>query len=418
MTLEYLTVSAITDYLRYKIVQDPYLKKVYLEGEITNFRKRNSHQYFNLKDEDASINITMFASRFKEVDFEVENGVKVVISGHIDIYPKNGTYSLIAHSMQLSGEGALHQRFEEIKARLTKEGLFDKVKKSLPKYPRKIAVVTSETGAVIHDIIRTVNQRFPMTELVLFPTLVQGPEAAESIAQQINEVNKKSDLFDLVIVGRGGGSYEDLFCFNEERVVRAAYELKIPLVTSVGHETDYTLIDQVADYSAATPTMAAERTVPDRMEELAMIHQFNSRLSNSIKQLINHYEQLLDRYSNSTVLQSPENLYKYQTLYLEQLNQKLSQFRPDILINQYIGQIKNQESKLNEILNQIDLLDKQLDVYSQKLQVLNPESVLKRGYAYVTLQEQTVESCQNLQTGDILKLHFADGNINVEVKGD
>ena len=416
MDKQYLTVSAITEYLKYKLVKDPYLKKVYLEGEITNFRERNNHQYFTLKDEKAAINITMFASRYKEVDFKVENGLKVVISGHIDLYIPNGTYSLIAHSMQIAGEGALHQRFEEIKARLTKEGLFAKPKKPLPKYPQKIAVVTSETGAVIHDIIRTVAQRFPMTKLVLYPTLVQGPDAAEAIAQQIQQVNLHSADYDLVIVGRGGGSYEDLFAFNEERVVRAAAKLKIPLITSVGHETDYTLIDMLADYSAATPTMAAEQAVPDRLEQLAMIQQYEVRLQNSWKQQYHTLYQKVARYAEARVLTSPEQLYKYQSLLLDKMQSKLAKYHPQQLLQSNMQMIKQLEAKLQKVTVDMELKEQRLINQQQKLSVLNPESVLKRGYAYVLANGQAIESKSQLNQGDELDLHLIDGIVKVEVK--
>lgn len=438
MSEELLTVSALTSYLKYKFNQDPYLQTVTVQGEVTNFRKRQGHQYFSIKDQSASIDIVMFSSRFNKVPFEVETGMSVVITGKIDIYEKTGRYNLNAETLQLAGEGALHQRFLEIKERLEKEGLFQFAKKPFPRYPRAIAVATSSSGSVIHDIIRTVSQRFPLTKVTLFPTVVQGQEAADSIVHSLQEIEKRRSEFDVVIVGRGGGSYEDLFCFNEEKVVRQAKALSLPLITSVGHQTDRTLIDEVADYSAATPTMAAEFAVPDQNEELAQIAQWKVRLAQVMKHQIQRSVQQLERLQQSFVFTNPERLYGYQEMQLDKLEQQLQQLftaqqyrlqENHQALHQRLLQVsplqkielvtkENQHltQRLQQVMTlQLERFNQELAEKQQQLELLNPQQTLKRGYAYATRDDETVESIQQVKVGDQLALHLKDGVIYVDV---
>lgn len=438
MSDKMLTVSALTSYLKYKFNQDPYLQKVTVQGEITNFRKRRGHQYFSIKDEQASIDIVMFSSRFDKIPFEVETGMSVIITGKIDIYEKTGRYNLNAETLQLAGEGALHQRFLEIRDRLEKEGLFNREKKRFPRYPRAIAVATSSSGSVIHDIIRTVSQRFPLTKITLFPTVVQGQEAADSITRALEQIRQHQSEFDIAIVGRGGGSYEDLFCFNEEKVVRAAADFPLPLITSVGHQTDHTLIDEVADYSAATPTMAGEFAVPDQNEERAQIMQWIARLNQSLKIKIDQSEKQLKRLQESFVFTTPERLYGYQELQLErqwqqlnqsfqmnyhrmneryqQLSQALLRVSPLQRIELLDQKFQSYENQLNQLVHrQFEQKRTQWKAQEEQLELLNPEEVLKRGYTYTTLEENTIESVDNLSVGQTIQVHFNDGVIQATI---
>ncbi|MEG2937289.1 MAG: exodeoxyribonuclease VII large subunit, partial [Vagococcus sp.] len=279
MTETYLTVTALTKYIKHKFEADPYLERVFLTGEISNFRMRpNAHQYFSLKDDKAKISAIMFKGAFNKLKFQPEEGMKVLVIGRISLYEPGGSYQIYIEHMEPDGVGALYQALEKRKKALQEEGLFKEAfKQLLVKYPKKIAVITSPSGAVVKDIITTTKRRYPIVQLVVFPTLVQGDKAADDIVKRIKEVDALGD-FDTMIVGRGGGSIEDLWPFNEERVVRAIFESRTPIISSVGHETDVTLADLVADVRAATPTAAAELATPVLREEILKIKEKESRL--------------------------------------------------------------------------------------------------------------------------------------------
>ena len=295
---EYLSVSTLTKYLKAKFERDPYLERVYLTGEISNFRRRPNHQYFALKDEGAVIQATMWAGQFRKLDFELEEGMKVLAIGRISIYPPSGSYSINIESLVPDGVGALALKFEQLKKKLAAEGLFDqRWKQNLPQFSKKIAVATSPSGAVIRDIITTVQRRFPMSQIVLYPTKVQGAGAAEEISGNIRRANERGD-FDVMIIGRGGGSIEDLWGFNEEIVVRAIFESRIPIISSVGHETDVTLADFVADSRAATPTTAAELATPNtKIDLINWANEQESRLFNRLTHLIKIRRERLEKLS-------------------------------------------------------------------------------------------------------------------------
>ncbi|MBT1019830.1 exodeoxyribonuclease VII large subunit, partial [Enterococcus faecium] len=278
MAQEYLTVTTLTKYLKRKFDADPYLERVYLTGEISNFRLRaNAHQYFSLKDDHAKISAIMFKGAFQKLRFQPKEGMKVLVVGRISLYEAGGSYQIYVEHMEPDGIGALYQELEERKEKLMKEGLFQGPKKMLPRFPKRIAVLTSPSGAVIRDIITTVKRRYPIVQLVLFPTVVQGNQAADNVVRNIQRVEEMGN-FDTMIIGRGGGSIEDLWPFNEERVARAIYQANTPVISSVGHETDTTIADLVADVRAATPTAAAELAVPVLSEELMRIQERQARL--------------------------------------------------------------------------------------------------------------------------------------------
>ena len=237
---KYLTVTALTRYIKRKFTADPYMRRVYLTGEISNFRMRPKHQYFSLKDENAVIDVVMFASDFSKVKFRPEEGMKVIVSGRVDVYEGSGKYQFYVETMEPEGIGALYQAFKELQQKLSAEGLFSAPKKPINRFPKRIAVITSRSGAVIQDIRTTIRRRYPIAQVVLFPAVVQGTQAADTLVARLKEVNARGD-FDTIIIGRGGGSIEDLWPFNEEKVARAIFDSKIPVISSVGHETDTTI---------------------------------------------------------------------------------------------------------------------------------------------------------------------------------
>ncbi|OFI49399.1 exodeoxyribonuclease VII large subunit [Floricoccus tropicus] len=437
---EYLTVSTLTKYLKTKFERDPYLEKVYLTGEISNFRKRPSHQYFSLKDDSAVISVTMFAPAFNKLNFLPENGMKVMVVGRISLYEKSGQYQINVTQMIPDGIGALAVKFEQLKEKLTSEGLFNmQWKQDIPQFSKKIGVVTSPSGAVIRDIITTVGRRFPMTEIVLFPTKVQGDGAAEEIASNIRRANDIGD-FDVLIVGRGGGSIEDLWCFNEESVVRAIFESKIPIISSVGHETDTTLADYVADRRAATPTAAAEIATPvSQFDILTALSDREKRMEAALLKSIKLGQERVDRLVNSVIFRQPERLYdghiqkvdlltnqlidlmkqnlrqKSQTY--ELLNHRLSSINLLRKVNNYQDLVSQEQRLLVNAINKIyDQKKNQAEKAWQALTLISPEKILSRGYAVVKKDDLIVKSTNDVFDGDMLEIDLADGRINVEVK--
>lgn len=322
---KYLTVTTLNYYITQKFKNDPYLHKVFLQGELSNFRfRRNSHQYFSLKDEKSKINVVMFRSYFNKVKFRPEEGMKVYVTGYVSVYSPQGSYQFYAETMEPAGLGALYEQLKQLQAKLSKEGLFDPAhKKPLPHFPDNIAVVTSASGAVIHDILVTANRRFPHAEVDLFPAQVQGDAAADSLVRAMRQIASYGDKYDVMIIGRGGGSLENLWPFNEEEVVRQVYSMKMPVISSVGHETDTTLCDLVADKRAATPTAAAEYATPNLADELANIRQMQNSLLASMQGIIRVRRDALNRINNSVIMREPTRLYDQQAQTLDILKQRL-----------------------------------------------------------------------------------------------
>ncbi|AIM24761.1 exodeoxyribonuclease 7 large subunit XseA [Melissococcus plutonius] len=439
MTQQYLTVTALTKYLKRKFDADPYLGRIYLTGEISNFRLRvNAHQYFSLKDDGAKISAIMFKSAFQKLKFQPKEGMKVLVVGRISLYENNGAYQIYIDHMEPDGIGALYQALAELKEKLAKEGLFNKVKRKLPLYPKRIAVITSPSGAVIRDIITTVHRRYPIAQLVLFPTLVQGEQAADDIVRNIERAEKIGN-FDTIILGRGGGSIEDLWPFNEESVARAIYQSKIPIISSVGHETDTTIADLVADVRAATPTAAAEMAVPVLSEELLKIKERQERLAQAFLYLVQQQEEHFKHLKNSYVFKQPERLYEGQTLKLDQVTQRLQQLAEAIyhqkqlqtqsILNQLyqqapLNQIKEKKqytSFLNKNLTtatQQIVKDKRKQFISlvQQLDLLSPLKIMGRGYSYTTKNEKVIRSAQEVKVADQLTIHYTDGMVKAVVE--
>lgn len=437
--MEYLTVSALTKYLKRKFDADPYLEKVFLTGEISNFRLRPNHQYFSIKDDHAKISAVMFKGNFSKLNFRPEEGMKVMVVGRISLYEASGNYQIYVDQMQPDGIGALYQAYEQLKKKLAAEGLFQLPKKALPKFPQKIAVLTSPSGAVIRDIITTVKRRFPITQLVLFPTVVQGDRAADNLVDNLKRVEKQGD-FDTVIIGRGGGSIEDLWPFNEERVARAIVACPFPVISSVGHETDTTIADLVSDVRAATPTAAAELAVPVLSEEILRIDEKQGRLQQAYLYQLQHKSERFKRAANSYVFRQPERLYEAQSQKLDQLKQGLVQvlertfYEKEKKYNQLAARLqqvapysqvseeKQRVTFLRERLtrNIQQLLQQKQQSFERKveaLDLLSPLKIMGRGYNFTTKEEQVIRSVSQLTAEDQITLHYYDGRAEARIIG-
>ena len=415
---EYLSVSTLTKYLKAKFERDPYLERVYLTGEISNFRRRPNHQYFALKDEGAVIQATMWAGQFRKLDFELEEGMKVLAIGRISIYPPSGSYSINIESLVPDGVGALALKFEQLKKKLAAEGLFDqRWKQNLPQFSKKIAVATSPSGAVIRDIITTVQRRFPMSQIVLYPTKVQGAGAAEEISGNIRRANERGD-FDVMIIGRGGGSIEDLWGFNEEIVVRAIFESCIPIISSVGHETDVTLADFVADSRAATPTTAAELATPNtKIDLINWANEQESRLFNRLTHLIKIRRERLEKLSQSVVFRQPERLYDGHVQKLDRLCERLT-----VLTENKVANMKHRyELSANRLIPTyskiVESKKNKTEQLYQSLLLLDISKIKARGFSLITDENgKIIKSVSDVKKGQALDVELTDGQVKVEVK--
>lgn len=438
MANDYLTVSALTKYIKRKFDVDPHLTKVYLTGEISNFRLRpNAHQYFSLKDDHAKISAIMFKSAFNRLKFIPEEGMKVLVVGHISVYELSGSYQIYVEQMEPDGVGQLYQAYEQLKQKLSTEGLFNLPKQPLAKFPKRIAVVTSPSGAVIRDIITTVRRRYPIAQIVLFPALVQGTEASADIVRQIERVNQIGN-FDTLIVGRGGGSIEDLWPFNEENVARAIVASKIPVISSVGHETDTTIADLVADVRAATPTAAAELAVPRLDQVLVDLRTTQNRIINATYQVVQQDKQRLKRLRQSTVFTTPQRIYETFAQRLDLLTQRLynqsdkitgkrkerfSDLKLRLRLVAPTYTIREEQQKLATLKGRLNRATTQnLKNVSQHYQMLvgsldhlSPLKILSRGYTYTTDEQgHFIKRVADLSSKTI-DVHFSDGIVNASV---
>ena len=437
---KYLSVTTLTKYLKMKFDKDPYLERVYLTGQVSNFRKRPTHQYFSLKDDRAVIQATIWSGIYQKLGFDLEEGMKINVVGRVQVYEPSGSYSIIIEKAEPDGVGALAIQFEQLKKKLSEEGLFqDRFKQAIPQFSKRIGVVTSRSGAVIQDIITTVGRRFPGVEIILYPTKVQGDGAAEEIARNIARANEREDL-DVLIIGRGGGSIEDLWAFNEEIVVRAIFESRLPVISSVGHETDVTLADFVADKRAATPTAAAELATPvTKLDLLTYLKNQEKRMATAVQNTLSKKEKALKVLSQSVIFRQPERLYDSYLQRLDQLQLRLKQSVNTELVRQQqkvLEQVHRLEqlSPINKIQRYQDrllqlekLLRSQMAVVydakvaevkrlSEALLMLDTGRIVARGYAIVKKEDTVVDSVQNLKKKDQLTLLMRDGQVKLEVK--
>lgn len=439
MNQNYLTVSALTKYLKRKYDADPYLERVYLTGEISNFRLRPSHQYFSLKDDLAVISAVMFKGPFSKLNFQPEEGMKVLVIGRVTLYEARGYHQITIEHMEPDGVGALYQAYKQLEKKLRQEGLFDvQYKKQLVKYPKRIAVLTSPSGAVIRDILTTVERRYPIAQVVLFPTVVQGDQAASDLIKNLRRVRESGD-FDTVILGRGGGSIEDLWPFNDEALAREIFSMEIPVISSVGHETDTTIADLVADVRAATPTAAAELATPVLTEEIMHIRQQQLRLENAFAHQLQLKQERFERVMKSYVFRQPDRLYEAKVIRLDQLQQQIFQKMKQQLsekekVARNWGHRLEQQQPLSRIQKnsqQVEFLTRQMIQFIERaleqkqqqflqniqaLDLLSPLKIMSRGYSYTTKEDSVIQTVDQLEIGDLISLHFHDGQALVEVK--
>ena len=440
MNNEYLSISDINKIIKYTIEGNEELRSVYLKGEISNIKYHSrGHLYFSLKDENSKINAVMF-NYDRYLNFSPKDGDAVLVHGRISVYEASGSYQIYVDNMQMDGIGNLYVLFEQLKKKLSEEGLFDEShKKKIKRVPRKIGVITAPTGAAVRDIISTINRRFPITEIYLFPTLVQGENAAQNIVKMIKYANTFDDI-DTIILGRGGGSIEDLWAFNEEIVARAIYDSRIPIISGVGHEIDFTISDFVADLRAPTPTGAALMATPDIEEVRRYFKTARERSLISIENKLFSYNQLLNKYKSNYILNNPIRLYEMKEQKLDNLFDRLNNYIKNYLINyksifdryksnyilnnpKVLYETKNNEiiklkTDLNKTINLIINNNKnRVDTLKLKIDLLNPDNLIDKGYSLVIKDGKIVKDINSVNIKDNIDIMVKNGRINAEVKG-
>lgn len=412
MEKEYLKISEVNNYIKMLLDSDSFLHKIYLCGEISNFKNHTrGHLYFTLKDDASRINAVMFESCARNLSFVPEDGMNVLVEGRISAYPASGSYQIYVEKMEVDGIGKLFVEYEKLKKRLEQEGLFKKDhKKPIPKYPSRIGVVTASTGAAVKDIISTIKRRYPICEVILFPSLVQGDGAKDNIVSQIKTADKYH--LDTLIIGRGGGSIEDLWAFNEEIVARAIYECKTPVISAVGHEIDYTISDFVADLRAPTPTGAAEMAVPTIIDVQNLLDNFTIRLNKNIKNMVNEKFIQLERFKRSYILKNPMSIYEIKEQKLDNLYDNLRSNMHKVLTNK---KMLAQKVLSSHILTNPEVITKdkenKLLLLINSLKLLNPLAVLEKGYSVVKKDDKIISDVKNLQKDDKIEIKMHKGTI-------
>ena len=417
MEEEYISVSQLTDYIKKLINSDSRLKQVYVRGEISNFKRYPSgHCYFSLKYEGSMIPGVMFYGFASKLKFQPENGMKVLVRGYVDVYKSRGNYQLYVQRMIEDGLGELHIAFEQLKKELESKGYFDDdLKKPIPKFPKKVGVVTAETGAAIKDIVSTIKRRWPLCEIILFPSLVQGSLAPNNIVKQIFVADREFDL-DTLIVGRGGGSIEDLWAFNERIVAKAILACETPVISAVGHEIDWTIADYVADIRAATPTAAAEIAVPDINEIRSKVDDLDSRSKNVIAKQLNDNLGKFERIKNRPLFKNPHMIHERKAMDLDFIKGRLVSSSKEMIHSNQMRLSKVKSS--NVFRNPQSILDEKTITLSRnidKLKVLNPLLTIQRGYAVARSKGKVVSYAKDLKKDDELELQFKDGKVNTRV---
>ena len=408
MNDKYITVTQLTRYIKYKIDNDVHLNEVFLKGEISNFKAHSrGHYYFTLKDEGSRINAIMFSSSTRNLKFVPQDGMKVLVTGKISVFEQTGQYQIYVNEMLEDGVGNLYIAYEQLKKKLEEEGLFkEEHKKKIPRIPNRIGVVTAPTGAAIKDIISTIQRRWPLVEIYIFPSLVQGEDAKEDIVRQI----KKAQEFDLdtLIVGRGGGSIEI--------VARTIYDCKIPVISAVGHEIDFTIADFVADLRAPTPTGAAELSVPQLKDVANYLNQVNIRLNNTIMNQITQDRRKLTDILSRNVMKNPIMIYQTKEMIFDNIVERLKYSLTSLTMIKEKELMKVKQSYI--LQNPYKLLDNKSNKYLQiisKLETLSPLLTLKRGYTMTKVDGKVISSSKKLKKGDTLQVEFHDGVIQSEV---
>ncbi|MGC4376504.1 exodeoxyribonuclease VII large subunit [Fictibacillus sp. Mic-4] len=438
----YVTISALTRYIKRKFEEDGNLQNVWVRGELSNVKMHSrGHLYFTLKDEQSRINAVMFAGNNRFLSFRPEEGMKVLIQGEISVYEPQGQYQLYARTMKKDGIGNLFLAYEELKKKLEQEGLFaEEIKKAVPLFPMEIGVITSPTGAAIRDILTTIKRRFPIARVTIFPALVQGSGAAPSIAKAIETANKARHL-QVLIVGRGGGSIEELWAFNEEMVARAIHQSTIPIISAVGHETDFTIADFVADLRAPTPTAAAELAVPHLLELQDRLNQRKLRLKRAVSEQTASLREKLGRIQKSYAFRYPTQLVKQKELELdrlleslhketartietkrvqtEQKQKQLLYFSPALQLKRAKeAQMKLKKSIVRQMKQIVKSEQSDFSHIISRLNALNPLSIMERGYSLVyTPEKNLIKSIKHVQPGDTVQVQLKDGKLDCHVWG-
>ena len=413
---KYISVTALTRYIKFKIDNDVHLQEVYLKGEISNFKAHTrGHFYFTIKDETSRINAIMFSYNASKIKFTPEDGMKVLVKGKISVFETTGNYQIYVEEMQEDGVGNLYVAFEQLKKKLGDEGLFDaKYKKPIPKIPMRVGIVTAPTGAAVKDILSTIKRRFPICKTILFPCLVQGELAKDDIVKKL-DIADNYDL-DVIILGRGGGSIEDLWPFNEEVVARKVFNCKTPIISGVGHQIDFTICDFVADVRAETPTGAAERAVPMLSDLLLEIDSYKTRYTNAVRRILDNNKLRLKKLKESYVLKNPLSMYEIKEQKLDNIIDKLN-----TCMNAVIYTAK---SKLEIIENSIIFKDpsilykdkqKKTNHLIEKLELLNPLNALKRGYSITKKDNKCITSIKDVKENDDISVMIKDGEIKAKV---
>ena len=416
MDINYITISDLNRYIKAKFDVDGNLNNVYLKGEISNFKHHTrGHFYFTLKDESSRIAAVMFNFNASKVNFEPEDGMKVLVKGKISVFESTGNYQIYISDMLEDGVGNLHIAFEQLKKKLGDEGLFDlKYKKEIPKIPMKVGIITAPTGAAVKDILSTIKRRFPICKTILFPCLVQGELARDDIVKKLDIADNYG--LDVIILGRGGGSIEDLWPFNEEAVARKVFACKTPIISGVGHQIDFTICDFVADKRAETPTGAAERAVPMLSDLLLEIDNYKTRYLNAIKRVLDNNKLRLKKLTDSYVLKNPLSMYEVKEQKLDNLIDKLNTSMNAV--------ISNNKARLEIIKNSIIFKDpsvlyenklKKINHLIEKLEILNPLSSLKRGYAIIKKDDKCITSLKTIKKDDIINVTLKDGIAEAKV---
>ena len=412
-----LSVRALNDFVKRIVEGNTYLASVNIRGEISNFTNhyKSGHFYFSIKDEEAQVRCVMFSSYTSKLTFVPKDGMKVTAHGRVSMFVRDGQFIFYVDKLNADGIGELYLKYEETKKKLTEEGLFDPSRKKLiPRYPKAIGVITSETGAAIQDIRNILSRRYPIAQMILYPSLVQGKGAEDDLCRGV-EYFSKNTLVDTIIIGRGGGSIEDLWSFNSEKLARKIYECPVPVISAVGHETDFTICDFVSDLRAPTPSAAAELAVPDIMDLKRQLGNVVRKMENILSLRISSYRLAVEKCSKNRVLQSPLNLVDDKRLYTERLRERLCVNMQRIIDNR-MKKLSNAEIELYGDIRYI--YEKRRTDYvrlTAKLEALNPMSVISRGYSAVFDEDGVlVKSIDNVKIGDRLNLNVSDGVIVAE----
>ncbi|MEG1597009.1 MAG: exodeoxyribonuclease VII large subunit [Bacilli bacterium] len=439
MVDKYISVSALTKYIKYKIDNDLNLNNVFLKGEISNFKKHSTgHFYFTIKDETSRINAIMFANKSSVLKFLPMDGMKVLVTGKISVYEANGGYQIYVDTLTEDGIGNLSIAYEQLKNKLQLEGLFDESKKKqIPKIPMTIGIITASSGAAIKDVLTTLNRRWPLAKTILFPSLVQGSQAKDDIVKNIKLANTFN--LDVIILTRGGGSIEDLWAFNEEIVARSIFDSKIPIISAVGHEIDFTISDFVADLRAPTPTSAAEIAALNKLDIDNAIKGYTIRLNKVIINKINLLKEKLNNIQNNYIIKNPMTFWKNYTLKLDSLierlninllnlikmkKERLNRVQNNYILNNPHILLKDKINKYNKLINSLKVNIINNINYNQnsfiklinKLEILNPLNTLKRGYSIVKLKDKVITQVKDLKKDDIINLSLQDGCIQAKVE--